>query len=159
MPASTFKPVKYATLTLKQIVWRFRDVEEVPEGLEKKVKVTTPGDMMKFSFMFEDRTNERFVVFILNSNNIVQAVDIVTEGTLNASLVHPREVFRSAILGAGAAIIVAHNHPSGNTEPSSEDLNITRQLVESGKLLGIPVHDHIIFAGYSYTSFAERGLL
>jgi DNA repair protein RadC len=68
-------------------------------------------------------------------------------------------VFRGAIVATAAAIIVAHNHPSENLEPSREDIDITKQLVDSGKILGIPVHDHIIFCNSSYTSFAERGLL
>jgi len=96
---------------------------------------------------------------MLDSANHVGAIKIVSEGTLNSSLVHPREVFSPAIHSLSAAIILAHNHPSGNPEPSSEDLQITRQLVEAGKILGIPIHDHIIFTEHSFTSFAERSLL
>ena len=78
---------------------------------------------------------------------------------MNSSLCHPREVFRGAIVSTCASIIIAHNHPSGNIEPSQEDISITKQLVESGKIVGIPVHDHIIFADSTYTSLAERGLI
>ena len=128
-------------------------------GFDRSQPVTSPEAMRRYSFLFDGYTTERFVVFILNSKNVVQGVEIVSEGTLNASLVHPREVFRSAVLGLGASIIVAHNHPSGNPEPSREDITITKQLVEAGKILGIPVHDHIIFTENGYTSFADRGLL
>lgn len=146
---------------LRQVVWRFREVDGAPMNLSREdLIVRRPDDAFtKFRFLFDGLTTERFVVFILDAKNMVQAVDIVSEGTLNSSLVHPREAYRSAILGAGAAIIVAHNHPSGNPEPSREDIEITNQLKEAGKIIGIPLHDHIIFAGNSYTSFAERGLL
>lgn len=155
-----FRPTPYPKIQLKQVVWRFKDIEELPEGFTRDVVIHSPEDVFAhFKFLFEGLTTERFVVFILNSQNRVQAVDIVSEGTLNSSLVHPREVFRSAILGIGAAIIVAHNHPSGNPEPSREDIEITRQLSEAGKIIGIPVHDHLIFTGLAYTSFAERGLI
>jgi DNA repair protein RadC len=74
--------------------------------------------------------------------------------------VHPREVFKLAYLLNAAAVVVSHNHPSGNIEPSSEDISITKQLVEAGKILGIPLHDHVIVSEHNYyTSFAERGLL
>jgi len=128
-------------------------------GFDRSEPIRSPEDMMRYRFLFEGYTTERFVVFILNSKNTVQGVEVVSEGTLNASLVHPREVFRSAVLGLGASIIVAHNHPSGNPEPSREDIQITKQLVEAGKILDIPLHDHIIFTEEGYTSFAERGLL
>ena len=155
-----FRPAGYAKYELRQIVWRFKDVEELPQGFSRDSIIRSPEDLYRqFRFLFENMTTERFVCFILNSKNAVQAIDIVSEGTLNASVVHPREVFRSLVLGMGAAVIVAHNHPSGNPEPSREDIEITKQLVEAGKILGIPVHDHVIFTDSAYTSFAERGLL
>jgi len=85
--------------------------------------------------------------------------EIITEGILNSSLVHPREIFRGAIVATCASIIIAHNHPSGNPEPSSEDIQITKQVTEAGKIIGIPLHDHIIFTEEAFTSFAERGLI
>ena len=110
--------------------------------------------------MFIPKPGERrFIVFWLNSANKVTGFEIISEGILNSSVVHPREVFRGAIVATAASIIIAHNHPSDNPEPSQEDIVITRQLVESGKITGIPIHDHIIFAGNTYLSFAERGLL
>jgi DNA repair protein RadC len=155
-----FRPTPYPKTQLRQIVWRFKEVDEIPEGFTRDTALQSPDEVYRrFRFLFDGLTKERFVVFILNSKNAVQAVEFVSEGTLNASLVHPREVFRAAILGIGASIIVAHNHPSGNPEPSREDIEITRQLTESGRVIGIPVHDHLIFTDNGFTSFAERGLL
>ena len=106
-----------------------------------------------------DVKHEEFWVILLNSANRVIADFRVTSGTLNSSLVHPRECFQEALKHSAATVIFIHNHPSGNPEPSQEDIAITRQLVESGKILGIPVHDHIIVAGNAFTSLANRGLI
>jgi DNA repair protein RadC len=103
---------------------------------------------------------EHMVGLYLNSANRLIGLHTISMGILNSSLVHPREVFKLAYMMNAASIIISHNHPSGNTEPSSEDLAITKQLVEAGKILGIPLHDHIIVTEHNgYTSFAERGLL
>ena len=83
----------------------------------------------------------------------------VSSGSLNASIVHPRELFQRAILANCAAVIVAHNHPSGDPSPSPEDIALTRKLVEAGELLDIPVLDHVILGYGRYTSFKENGLL
>jgi DNA repair protein RadC len=80
-------------------------------------------------------------------------------GTLNSSLVHPREIFKTALANNSANIILMHNHPSGNSEPSHEDISITRKISDAGKLLEIQIFDHIIIAGNSYTSFVEKRLL
>jgi DNA repair protein RadC len=109
--------------------------------------------------LFRDLKQEVFKVLLLDSANHLLRDVKVSEGILNSSLVHPREVFRHAILEPAASIILLHNHPSGNPEPSPEDLQITRQLVEAGKIMGIPVHDHLIISPSSFTSFAERGLI
>ncbi len=103
--------------------------------------------------------HESFRALHLNSANQVVREIVVSEGSLNASIVHPREVFRRAITESAASIIVLHNHPSGNTEPSREDLLITKQLKEAGAIIDIKVLDHIIIAGDQFTSFAERGLM
>jgi DNA repair protein RadC len=109
--------------------------------------------------LFEGEVRERFVVFWLNSANIVTGFEVISEGSLNSSLVHPREVFRGAIVATCANIILAHNHPSGNLEPSKEDLSITQKLVDAGKLIEISVFDHIIFTDDAYTSFVEKRLI
>ncbi len=109
--------------------------------------------------MFKGEVRERFVVFWLNSANVVTGFEIISEGLLNSSLVHPREVFRGAIVATCANIVLGHNHPSGNPEPSNEDIRITKKLIEAGKLIEITVFDHLIFADTSYTSFVERHLM
>ncbi len=106
-----------------------------------------------------DLRHEEFWVLLLNSANRLIGDFRVTSGTLNSSLVHPRECFQESLKQSAASVIFLHNHPSGNAEPSQEDVGITRQLVESGKILGIPVHDHIVVAGDTFVSFADRGLL
>ena len=87
------------------------------------------------------------------------SIEDVSVGNLNTSIVHPREVFRSAVKKGAAAIIVLHNHPSGNPAPSRNDIDVTRRLTETGKLLGIPVLDHLIIGDGTYLSFKEQMLL
>ncbi len=84
---------------------------------------------------------------------------LITRGLLNSSLVHPREVFRAAIAEAAAGIVVVHNHPSGDPTPSPEDVAVTRQLVAAGRLLDLPVYDHIVIAGDTFVSLAAAGML
>lgn len=120
----------------------------------------TPEDVAKrFFAKFRDVKHEEFWSLLLSSSNRLVSERKITSGTLNTSLVHPRECFKPAIRESAASVIFLHNHPSGNPEPSAEDIAVTKQLVESGRILGIPVHDHIIIAGSSFTSFADRGLL
>jgi DNA repair protein RadC len=102
---------------------------------------------------------EHFVVLLLNARHELQGRETVSIGSLNASIVHPREVFRPAILHAAASVVLVHNHPSGDPEPSEEDLGITRRLVEVGELVGIGVLDHVIVAGRGTVSFRARQLL
>ena len=105
-----------------------------------------------------DRMKEHFWVIGLSTRNAIQYIDLVSLGTLNASLVHPREVFRFSILKAVSSIILSHNHPSGDSEPSEEDLRITKRLVEAGKIIGIEVLDHLVIGRGSHVSLKERGL-
>src|SRR6185503_4763571 len=102
---------------------------------------------------------EHFVVLLLNARHEVEAVETVSIGSLNASIVHPREVFLPAVLASAASIVLCHNHPSGDPEPSEEDLSITRRLVQVGDLLGIGVLDHVIVAKRGVVSFRSRQLL
>lgn len=103
--------------------------------------------------------NEIFRVLLLNSASKIFREVVVSQGTLNSSLVHPREVFKTAISESAASIVLLHNHPSGNTIPSKEDLHITRQIKEAGDIINIKVLDHIIIGENNYYSFAETGLL
>ena len=102
---------------------------------------------------------EKFIALALNTKNHVTAVLPVSSGSLNASIVHPRELFQRAILANCASLILAHNHPSGDPAPSPEDLALTRKLIDAGQLLDIPVLDHIVLGYGRYVSFKERGLL
>jgi DNA repair protein RadC len=109
--------------------------------------------------LMKDLRKEVFRVLLLSrANRLIKEVTI-SEGTLDASIVHPRDVFREALLEPAAGVILIHNHPSGNPSPSEEDLRITKQLVEAGRLLGIKVYDHIILAGESHRSLADDGLM
>jgi DNA repair protein RadC len=109
--------------------------------------------------LMRDLRKEVFKVFLLNRANRMIKEVFISEGTLDASIVHPRDVFREALLEPAAGIILVHNHPSGNPNPSEEDLRVTQQLVEAGRFLGIKVYDHMIVAGESYRSLADEGLL
>ena len=106
-----------------------------------------------------DHKKEHFVIFYLDSRNQEIKREIISVGSLNANLVHPREVFEPAVKHLAAQIILAHNHPSGDPEPSEDDLEITKRLTESGKILGIEVVDHIIVAKDGFLSFKEKNLI
>ncbi len=122
--------------------------------------IRTPADVARRMIpLLRDRPTEVFYVIMLDAKNGVKGEFEISRGTLNASLVHPREVYKAAIDNVAASIVVVHNHPSGNPEPSREDIEITRQLAEAGKIVGIPLHDHLIVAGNAYTSLAEKGVL
>ncbi|MCK4649391.1 JAB domain-containing protein, partial [bacterium] len=102
---------------------------------------------------------EVFKVALLDGANKLIRDITVSEGTLNTSVVHPREVFRDALIEATAGVVLIHNHPSSNPMPSKDDIKITKQLIEAGKIFGIKVFDHIIVTRDSYRSFADEGLM
>jgi DNA repair protein RadC len=130
------------------------EVEPAPE------RIRGPADVQRLCGpRLRDLTVEEFHVLALGSQSQVLRDLLITRGLLNSSLVHPREVFRAAIAEAAAGIIVVHNHPSGDPTPSADDRAVTRQLVEAGRLLDLPVYDHVIVGGDRYVSFAEAGLL
>ncbi len=107
----------------------------------------------------QDKAKEHFKLILLNSRNKIIAISPISTGTLTTSLVHPREVFKDAIVHSAASVILAHNHPSGDPEPSEDDLKITKKLAESGKILGIEVIDHIVIGKNNFFSFREKGLI
>jgi DNA repair protein RadC len=119
----------------------------------------SPQDVFDALKDIRDNKKEHFVIFYLDTRNQEIQREIISIGTLNASLVHPREVFEPAIRHLAAQIIITHNHPSGNPEPSQEDIEVTRKLAKAGELLGIEVIDHIIVTTKSYLSFKERNLI
>ena len=130
------------------------------EAREDGAPVRSPRDIVElFAPRLEDLPVEEFHVAVLDSQHRLERDIMVTRGILNSSLVHPREVFRQAIAERAAAIILVHNHPSGDPTPSADDRVVTEQLVAAGRLLDIPVHDHIVVGRGRYTSFAEAGLL
>ncbi|NOT32990.1 MAG: hypothetical protein HOP12_02345 [Candidatus Eisenbacteria bacterium] len=102
---------------------------------------------------------EHFVALLLNARHEVESLETISIGSLNASIVHPREVFLPAVKASAASLVLVHNHPSGDPEPSEEDLSITKRLVEGGELLGIGVLDHVIIASRGVVSFRARQLL
>jgi DNA repair protein RadC len=104
-------------------------------------------------------TVEKFGILTLDTKNNVIGVHVISIGSLNASIVHPREVFQQAILNNANSILLFHNHPSGDTRPSQEDIEVTNRLVQAGELLGIRVIDHVIVAEKQYTSLKEIGVL
>lgn len=130
------------------------------EGRQDGSPVRSPRDVVAyFAPRMEDLPVEEFHVAVLDAQHRLERDITVTRGILNSSLVHPREVFREAIAERAAAVILVHNHPSGDPEPSLDDRAVTEQLVAAGRLLDIPVHDHVIIGRGRYTSFAEAGLL
>jgi DNA repair protein RadC len=130
------------------------------EGRDEGVPVRSPRDVYAaFAGRLQDLPVEEFHVAVLDSQHRLERDILVTRGILNSSLVHPREVFREAIAERAAAVILVHNHPSGDPTPSADDRAVTEQMVAAGRLLDIPVHDHVIIGRGRYTSFAEAGLL
>ena len=132
----------------------------VSETRDDGAPVRSPRDVARvFAPRLEDLPVEEFHVAILDAQHRLERDVTITRGLLTASLVHPREVFREAIAERAAAVILVHNHPSGDPTPSADDRLVTAQLVAAGKLLDIPVHDHVIIGRGRYASFAESGLL
>ncbi len=141
----------------------------------KDLEVNNPravADLLRNTI--KDKNKEHFLLITLNTRNRVLGINHISIGTLNASLVHPREVFKEAIGQCASSIIIAHNHPSGDPEPSQEDINITRRLIDAGKILGIEVLDHVIIGRSTaksamadkhterkegYCSLKEKGLI
>lgn len=150
------------TIRLKQIkaVYEKFTVNETDANyLRTGTRFTSPAQIYgTFQFLMSE-TREMFATLHLDSKNRVVCMDLVSIGSLNQSIVHPREVFKCACLSNAAAIILIHQHPSGDPTPSREDMEITRRLKEAGDLMGIRVLDHIIVGDGEYLSFVERGLL
>ena len=112
-----------------------------------------------FRYIFKDQKQEYFYVIYLDNKKRVIENKLLFKGTLNQSIVHPREVFKSAFILSASSIICVHNHPSGNVEPSKEDINLTKRLSEIGILMGIKVVDHLIISDDNYFSFLENNLI
>lgn len=135
-----------------------RRVESKP--FDRKKTINSPDDVAKYYInKLKDESIEKFYTLLLNSANQIIREVLISKGSINESIVHPREVFKIAITESAASIILLHNHPSGNPMPSHPDKEITKRLMKSGKTLGIEVLDHIIIAGARYTSMKSEGLM
>ncbi|HEV8614895.1 MAG TPA: DNA repair protein RadC [Methylomirabilota bacterium] len=125
-----------------------------------RIHLSTPAEVYAaFGPLMEDLPREVFRVALLDAQNGLLRDRVISEGTLSASLVHPREVFKPAILESAASVILLHNHPSGDPAPSREDVRLTRQLVECARLLDLRVHDHVVIGRGRFVSLAERGII
>ena len=123
-------------------------------------KIATPKDcVVLVKHLLEDSDREKLVVCCLNTKNEPTSISTVSIGSLNSSIVHPREVFKTAILSNAASVIISHNHPSGDTVPSKEDINITERIKEAGDIIGIKLLDHLIIGDREYLSLKEKGYI
>jgi len=123
-------------------------------------KISSPKDCANILKKFiGDYDREALVVMALDTKNKINSITVASLGSLNSSIVHPREIFKTAILSNASSIIIGHNHPSGNDLPSKEDISVTLRIKESGKILGIDLLDHIIIGDDNYTSLKEKGML
>ena len=126
---------------------------------KKSVLILSPREVWEELKDIRESKKEHFVVFYLDTQNQIIKKEIVSIGTLNSSLIHPREVFEQAVTHLASHIIIAHNHPSGSLEPSDEDLAVTQRLADAGRLLGIEILDHVIVTKTGCVSFKEKNLL
>ena len=142
-----------ATLLLAALEFARRRIK--PEG----TKIETPADLLPHVRHYADRKQEHFLCASINGANEIINIRVVSIGLIDRAPVHPREVFADALADRASAVIVAHNHPAGSVEPSSADLEATRQLKAAGVVMGIALLDHIIFNRSAYFSFLEAGRL
>ena len=147
-------------------------------NVAKRINIVSIKMVKESSFLYQTRTisspkdayemikeqlegldREQFIIACLNTKNEPTNISVVSVGTLNKAIVHPREVFKTAILSNAASIMAFHNHPSGETTPSQQDIQLTHRLVEAGELLGIKLLDHLIIGDGTFTSLKEKGYL
>jgi DNA repair protein RadC len=156
---SEIKGIGLAKATQIKAAFELGRRQDVEEDLSHH-SITDPAILVKaIRKGLRDKTREHFKLVLLNTRNKIIGISTISVGTLNASLVHPREVFKDAVSHSAASIILAHNHPSDDPEPSDDDLSLTRRLADAGRLMGIEVLDHIIITRNGYTSFKQRGIL
>ena len=128
--------------------------------LYQTLTISSPKDAYEMiKDQLQDLDREQFIIACLNTKNEPTNISVVSVGTLNKAIVHPREVFKTAILSNAASIMAFHNHPSGDTIPSDQDIQLTHRLVEAGELLGIKLLDHLIIGNRSFTSLKQKGYL
>ncbi|WP_251942821.1 MULTISPECIES: RadC family protein [Staphylococcus] len=148
----------YKALTLKAA---FELGERMHSGsVEEKVQINSPKDVANYMMAkMEHLKQEQLVVLFLDAKNVVFKQKIIFIGTLNSSIVHPREIFNEAIKQSSHSIILIHNHPSGEVTPSNEDIETTKRLIQCGAIIGIEILDHIIIGDHQYLSLAEEGYI
>ncbi len=147
-------------------------------NVAKRINIVSIKMIKEASFLYQTRTisspkdayemikeqlegldREQFIIACLNTKNEPTNISVISVGTLNKAIVHPREVFKTAILSNASSIMAFHNHPSGDTTPSQQDIQLTHRLVEAGELLGIKLLDHLIIGDGTFTSLKEKGYL
>ena len=133
-------------------------VRDAAKPEENRTSISRPADVVGWLEEIRNSDREQFVALHLDARNNVNALEIVSTGSLNASLVHPREVFKAAILNNAASIILAHNHPSGDVTPSREDIELTRRMKQAGEIMGIEILDHVIVGPERFLSMKEAEL-
>ena len=141
-------------------IYKLKMIKE--DTVEYNTTIKSPADVAALArevLEMHEMAVENFIILSLNTKNKIAGMHTVSIGSLNASIVHPREVFKAAILNNASGIICLHNHPSGDPEPSKEDIEITKRLIEAGKILGIEVLDHVIIGEQRYLSMKERCLM
>ncbi len=121
--------------------------------------VTTPETVYQLCHSIRDKKQEHLICLYLNARNQLITLETISVGTLNSSLLHPREIYAPALTHRAASLIVVHNHPSGNTQPSEEDILVTEKLVEAGEILDIPLVDHVIISQQRWTSLKQENLI
>jgi DNA repair protein RadC len=136
------------------------EIREIEYSYEKRPKINGVDDVIKaVKPMIADPNKEFFIALYLNTKNGIIKQEVISIGSLSANVVHPREVFRTACMVSASSIIVAHNHPSGDPTPSREDIELTKKLVDAGKIIGIEVLDHVIIGHDRNYGFQESGML
>ncbi len=136
------------------------EVREIEYTYDKRPKISGMDDVIKaVKPMISDPNKEFFMALYLNTKNGILKQEVISIGSLNANIVHPREIFKTACMVSASSIIVAHNHPSGDPSPSREDIEITKKLSEAGKMMGIGLLDHVIIGYDRNYGFKESGQL
>jgi len=149
------KPIKFKVIKPVYETLTVRDEVSIYFGRDR---YTDPQQVFDAFRWLRHESKEWFIGLHLDGKNRIICIDIISIGSLNQSIVHPRETFKTALLSSAAALILVHNHPTGDPTPSTEDLSITRRLREAGEILGVKVLDHIII-GETFTSFVSQGLM
>jgi len=151
-PTIRFKVITpvYSTLIVK---------EELPEYMKLDEPITNSQQVYELFGFLKDETKEHFIGVHVDSKNRILAIDRIATGSMNAAIVHPREAYKSALLSSAAGIIFVHNHPSGDSTPSREDIELSRRLSEASELIGIRMLDSIVVGSRGYASLADRGII